>query len=250
MSNPLPFPLQRNPVNNEIVLPLRKHKNIVLTPTRQEDSAPLVEYFNDVRVYHWLASPPRPFLKGKLPKHAEELLGNLKALFDVALSQLEEVELGNSPTSRLYDGAPVGCIRELQEDGSDLLIGIIKIRRDNFGEHLHTDSTNWENKIKNEMENTKLERATDQDTKGSLAPSHHNKGIMTDAVDTLLQDWAVPHMAVRRVIVGAFSENIASIKMFEKNGFRRTRFIESYREVRGEMRNLQLLEREYDIEES
>lgn len=81
---------------------------------------------------------------------------------------------------------------------------------------------------------------------GSLAPSHHSKGIMTDAVNTLLRDWAVPYMGVRRVIVGAFAENVGSIKMFEKNGFHKTRVIEEYRVIRGEMRSLQLLEREYE----
>lgn len=68
---------------------------------------------------------------------------------------------------------------------------------------------------------------------------------MTDVVDTLLQDWAVPHMGVRRIIVGAFEENIGSIKVFEKNGFRKLRIIDKYRMIRGEMRSLQLLEKEF-----
>lgn len=52
-------------------------------------------------------------------------------------------------------------------------------------------------------------------------------------------------MGVRRVMVDTFAQNIASIMVFENNGFHRTRIVENYQVVRGEMRDLQLLEREF-----
>lgn len=65
---------------------------------------------------------------------------------------------------------------------------------------------------------------------------------MTDVVDTILHDWAVPRMGARRVIVGAFEENVGSARVFEKNGFRTLRIIPNYLEVEGEWRNIRVME--------
>lgn len=65
---------------------------------------------------------------------------------------------------------------------------------------------------------------------------------MTDAVRTLIQDWAVPRMRVQRIVVGAFTGNPASVRVFEKNGFRTTSVVEDALEVRGEMRGLHMME--------
>lgn len=43
---------------------------------------------------------------------------------------------------------------------------------------------------------------------------------MSDAIETILHDWVVPRMAVKKVVVSAFVDNRASIRTFEKNGFK------------------------------
>lgn len=78
-----------------------------------------------------------------------------------------------------------------------------------------------------------------------LAPSHHGRGIMSDAVGTLLHEWAIPRMGVRRMIVLAFSGNQASVKVFLKNGFRLTQTVENHLEVKGKMQGVHVLKWTY-----
>ena len=51
-----------------------------------------------------------------------------------------------------------------------------------------------------------------------LAPSHHGKGIMSAAIKAVME-WAVPMMNVRHINVTAYAHNIASLRVFEKNGY-------------------------------
>ena len=68
---------------------------------------------------------------------------------------------------------------------------------------------------------------------------------MTDAVDTLLHEWAIPRMNVRHLMVGVFTGNEASLKVFLKNGFKMINTYENYKEVRGKMRGLHVMEWRY-----
>lgn len=61
-----------------------------------------------------------------------------------------------------------------------------------------------------------------------LASSHHGRGIMTDAIDTLLNEWAIPRMNVHKILVGTFTGNKGSVRVFEKNGFTLTRTIDNH----------------------
>ena len=65
---------------------------------------------------------------------------------------------------------------------------------------------------------------------------------MTDAVDTLLHEWAIPRMNVRHVMVAIFVGNEGSIKVFSRNGFKMLNTIENHKEVRGKMRGLHVME--------
>lgn len=87
-----------------------------------------------------------------LSVHAEDVLEKRKQYFEDALRELEQVSPG-SETPKFMSSVPVGSIREVQDGGSDVLIGSINLRRSNFGEHLNTDTIDWDNKQKNEMEN-------------------------------------------------------------------------------------------------
>jgi len=55
--------------------------------------------------------------------------------------------------------------------------------------------------------------------KDYLAPSHHGRGIMTAALRTLINDWAIPHLNAHRIVVTAFFDNIGSQRVLLKNGF-------------------------------
>lgn len=54
-----------------------------------------------------------------------------------------------------------------------------------------------------------------------LASTHHGRGIMTLAVRTVIHDWAVPRMNVRRLKCWVFEDNPGSLRVFEKNKFLR-----------------------------
>ena len=65
---------------------------------------------------------------------------------------------------------------------------------------------------------------------------------MTDAVDTLLHEWAIPRMNVRHVMVAIFVGNEGNVKVFLRNGFKMINTIENYKEIRGKMRGLHVME--------
>lgn len=69
---------------------------------------------------------------------------------------------------------------------------------------------------------------------------------MTDVIDTIMHDWAVPHMGARRFLVGAFADNVGSQRVFEKNGFRTLRILQKFKEIRGEWRKIRVMEWRYD----
>lgn len=68
---------------------------------------------------------------------------------------------------------------------------------------------------------------------------------MTDAVDTLLHEWAIPRMHVRHVMVAVFTGNEGSVKVFLRNGFKMMKTYENYKEIRGKTRGLHVMEWRY-----
>lgn len=62
---PLPAPLERNPKTGEILLRLRKHASIILTPPRLSDAEKMTEYLQDPRIHSWLCGPPVPYKLGE-----------------------------------------------------------------------------------------------------------------------------------------------------------------------------------------
>ncbi|KDR85589.1 hypothetical protein GALMADRAFT_373037 [Galerina marginata CBS 339.88] len=232
-------PLEINTTTNEVFLRLRRHKNVILTPPRWEDTAGFVENMGDPRVYHWLASTPSPYHQ----EHAEATLKRAIKRSEATLQELEGANL--SEPHKLVNSCPVSSIREVQEDGSEKFIGDIRVGRCSYGELMKTDTIDWDSKEKNEAENEgkQLGDPTILWSLGNfLAPSHHGRGIMTDVLDTVLHDWAVSRMGVRRLLVGIFDGNAGSVRVFEKNGFRSLRVVNGYREVRGEIRDLEVME--------
>ena len=48
---------------------------------------------------------------------------------------------------------------------------------------------------------------------------------MSDAIQTLVYDWGIPRMNIHHVLVGMYTDNIGSQRVFEKSGFKVTRTI-------------------------
>ena len=65
---------------------------------------------------------------------------------------------------------------------------------------------------------------------------------MSDVLGTILHEWAVPRMGVRRVLCNVFVENGGSMAVFLKNGFVLTRTVEDYMEARGRRRSIHVVE--------
>ena len=42
---------------------------------------------------------------------------------------------------------------------------------------------------------------------------------MTAAIGTIIREWAIPRMNAHRVVAAPYVGNVASVRVFEKNGF-------------------------------
>ncbi|KAJ7760932.1 hypothetical protein B0H16DRAFT_1531174, partial [Mycena metata] len=192
----------------------------------------MVTYFNDERVYQWLRSTPSPYVS---TENAERSLKQAKQRQDGWLTQLEAARA--EPTLKIVDFCPVGSIREVQEDGTEVFIGDIKI---GLAQHP------WELKGTESLEQAAPRRDPSEPdiwTFGNyLAPSHHGRGIMSDVIQTIMRNWAIPRMGVQRMVVTAFEGNVGSVRVLEKNGFRFRETIVDALEVRGTMRGVHVVE--------
>ena len=68
---------------------------------------------------------------------------------------------------------------------------------------------------------------------------------MTDAVDTVLHEWAIPRMNVRHMLITAFEGNEGSVKVFLKNGFKMKAAYKDLIEVKGKVHGVHVLEWKY-----
>ncbi|KAF8203782.1 acyl-CoA N-acyltransferase [Pholiota molesta] len=232
-------PLETNPQTQEPFLRLRKHANIILTPMRWEDAPHMVPIFNDTRVCHWLSSPPFPYAL----ENAESWLQKHKPPVDDCLQYLKDAQGSESlVTAR---GSPACSLREVNQDGTDQFIGNISLVRCFHGELMNTESVDFEHADQNVAQNNQLDIGDPRivwSIGDYLASSHHRQGIMTDALNTLLHDWAIPRMGVRSILVAAFIGNDGSVKVFQRNGFKLVRTIEEFMMVKGKMRSVHVLE--------
>jgi RimJ/RimL family protein N-acetyltransferase len=65
----------------------------------------------------------------------------------------------------------------------------------------------------------------------SLSPTVHGRGIMTAVLATLVEKWLIPYMNVHHMSGGYLDHNIASGRVFEKNGWVFDRFLPDYIEL-------------------
>jgi len=214
-------PLLYDEVNREPYLALPyPHENIRLTPPRLSDVESIVSILNDRRVYASLQGPPFPYKSD----HAVSWITLVKKTCDDVVVQLEaaprpsEHQEGAGEDVFIVGGCPVRILRERKEDGSDMYLGDLGIDRHGFplvvDEEEKARKTR-ENEAKSIGDPTIIWSFGDY-----LASSHHGRGIMTAAVRMLMEKWAIPHMNVRRIRAEVFTGNIASQRVFEKNGFK------------------------------
>jgi RimJ/RimL family protein N-acetyltransferase len=53
----------------------------------------------------------------------------------------------------------------------------------------------------------------------SLSPAAHGRGIMTAVLGTVMEKWVIPYMNGHHMYAGYLDHNIASRRVFEKNGW-------------------------------
>ncbi|KXN88940.1 hypothetical protein AN958_06811 [Leucoagaricus sp. SymC.cos] len=231
--------LQFNPSTNEPFLRLRKHPNIIITPPRSTDVPFIVPLLNDQRVHVWLLSPPYPYNE----EHARQFIDAVKPNCDQSLEHfLRATQLGVEGPAIYMTHSPVRFLREIQEDGSDIFIGDIELDRCSQVEVFLENP-----KVRN-AENLRLPAGC-SDTVWTigyfLAPSHHGRGIMTDALESLVSELGKPLLGIRHIVATTFFGNEGSMKVFLKNGFSLKRHLVDHVEAKGKLQSLNVFERHF-----
>ncbi|KIJ65050.1 hypothetical protein HYDPIDRAFT_88753 [Hydnomerulius pinastri MD-312] len=232
------YPLEVNPQTEEPFLRLpAPNDNIILTPPRLTDGKYLGPIINDPQVSVWLEGPPIPYLD----EYAPGWLELIKGQSDAIIAELKEEErLNPDGPLKLVGGCPVRHIREVLPDGTDIYLGDIGINRAQLEEVFEPE----ERRQALEVNNSKAigDPSIIWTFGDYLAPSHHRRGIMTAAMSTILNSWAIPRMGVRFMTGYTFSGNQGSRRVFEKSGFVWKRTLDSGKVVRGERKTLNYLE--------
>jgi len=189
------------------------HDNIIITPPRTTDTPSILYHMSDFKVFRWLQGPPQPYL----PHHASGWLSEVKKASDDTLQELAAEPAAGTGQQRFVGHCPVRTLREVQPDGSDIMLGDIGLRRCAYPDV---------------QDSEKRKRLTDENEQRAvgdpgivwcigdyLASSHHGRGVMSAAVATIITQWMIPRMGACLIRVEAFKGNIGSVRVFEKNGF-------------------------------
>lgn len=202
----------------------------------------------------------------KHAEHAEVWYNVVKPPSDAVLAELETAK---DKTELITVGhCPVQAIREVLDNGQDVYLGDINFTRLRDGKLLGPSGVevNAEQAPRYAAENAgraigdpdivwtvggvffglMISSVLIQKRPDYLTPSHHGRGIMSDALKTIMYDWAIPRMNARRISVSALRGNKGSAKVFQKNGFHLTALRENHMEARGKMRDLHILEWNFD----
>lgn len=107
------------------------HTNIILTPSRASDKDATVPLLNNPIIISQLSGPPFPYLE-------EHAISWLKQKADEADSILAEIQPLSDEAPSVVSGCPFSSIREVLEDGSNVFLGDISIRRCDW-QHLPKD---------------------------------------------------------------------------------------------------------------
>ncbi|KAG0709435.1 GNAT domain-containing protein [Suillus ampliporus] len=235
-------PLEFNPKTGEPFLRLpAPHQNIILTPPREGDQAVLMHNMNDPAIHKWLERSPVPYL----PEHADSWIQLVKGQSDATLEYLRksEEDFPNGPL-QFVDASPVRYLREVEENGTDVFIGDLVLKKSEFEDVIDEVERK---RLQEENANKQADDPTIKYAVGDwLAASHHGRGIMTAAVGLFMSAWAIPRMGARHVVAYTFAGNIGSNRVFEKNGFVNKGLFDNGKIVRGEKKMMTHLEWKQD----
>ncbi|CAE6433868.1 unnamed protein product [Rhizoctonia solani] len=203
--------VQHNPQTNEpfIALP-SPYSNIRLTPPRVDDAGEILAIMNNLEMVMNFAGPPYPYLQG----HCDEWLRDRIREYDSAMVRMAST----NDDAGFLDLFPLRHIREVGEDGVERFLGEVSLTREDGFCEIRDEGA----RIAKANMNISLAPG-DLDivwTFGDyLQPTHHGRGIMTAAVKTVIESWAIPHMNAYKFWAATFPENVGSQKVFLKNGF-------------------------------
>ncbi|EAW06593.1 GNAT family N-acetyltransferase [Aspergillus clavatus NRRL 1] len=214
------MPILTNPLTNEPYIPLPSHPHIILTPPRApnaSDRAALLALLNNPAIYPFLESTPVPYLAA----HADEYL---QRTYDDAVRALDTA----AGTPDAVDGMPFVCIRDTSTSaagsgdaggGWGTFIGNISLSRYQFYEFKRGSAERAAAVSRNEAWPAGSEEIV-WGFGDYLSPAYHGRGIMTAAIAAVIREWAIPRLNARVLKASAYADNAASMRVFEKNGFR------------------------------
>lgn len=218
--------------------------NFIVTPPRDSDVEAFTLQMNDPNVTTWLSSLPSPYLL----EHARERLDTFTKKYTAQhLAELEAAADDQSGRSGAVGGLVTNTVREVLEDGSEVMAGTLWFRRSGEMRVCVGADVTAEEAERLSKENLARPNGDPEIVwmyGNHLATSHHGRGITTVLLRTLLHEWAVPRMGVRKMSAGAIQGNEASVRVMQKNGFKYRELLENERGlvVNGVAKNLHMLE--------
>ncbi len=113
------------------------HDNIIITTPRMSDAPTVIANMNNPAVYKWLDGPPFPYHA----EHADSWLESVKKDTDVAFEELERAQTEHPDEPPVaVDSCPVRIIREVHEDGTDVLLGDVMFVRERWPDVLDKEA--------------------------------------------------------------------------------------------------------------
>lgn len=232
--------VQIDPTNNEPYIRLpAPHDNIRITPPRIMDADPLVQMLNDPKIYPFLSNPVFPVTQ----QHGVEFITRVKAkceeiFYREVQSRLRDSISGSDAQLEggfAVSGDIVESLREIQDDGTELYLGGLTLRRPGFSEV----QDKFQRQILKDENDSKppgdpsivwafggmivryrfISPRAKHSQSDRMVSSHHGRGIMTVAIGTYIKEWAVPYLNAHKIVALTFADNPASRRVFEKNGF-------------------------------
>ncbi|KAF9074968.1 acyl-CoA N-acyltransferase [Rhodocollybia butyracea] len=223
MSKSYLHPLKVNPSTGEPFLPLDSHPGFIITPPRLSDIVLLPDLLNDPNVHPWLKGPPYPYTLEHSRAWVTEKVEEATAL-------LQELESSSEGSLKVVGGCPIRYIREVKEDGTDVLVGDIGLQR--------SDGVDLQNAPRL-LDVNNQRKAGDPEIIWSmgylLAPSYGGRGIMSSAFKAVIKQWAIPRMGMRRMVGVTYPDNYGSRKVMEKNGFVLREIVKEHVKAKGKV---------------
>ncbi|KAH7103338.1 acyl-CoA N-acyltransferase [Auriculariales sp. MPI-PUGE-AT-0066] len=217
-------PLSIEPSTGEPYLRLpAPHQHIILSRPCETsiDIAAMVQNLNDLRVARPLGGSPFPFAEAD----AQGWIARRRADTGATIAELYEAAAAARGKTVVWARAlPLCVVRDTSVGAGTTIqegrfIGTISFRRHDFDVGRLDETEREQLEVENEAK-----EAGDPNIVWELGdwldPEYHGQGIMTAAVRCVLEQWAVPRMNAHHVVVTMYLGNKASVRVFEKNGFR------------------------------